>query len=471
MDLASVNITQCHCEDCAITVHVHDTPAPVVCPYCKQPLAETAVETPLADAVEVPVTEESLARLAALYKRPPRWLISLISTMAVLMLATAVFMQLRSAGNYFYQPLVSIYSLAAGLFVVSRFLISAMYVAPPDKGFEPSVTVLVPCMNEEGVIEQTLERIFAAGYPQDHLEVICVNDGSTDNTLEVMLATQTRHPNLVVVDFAKNRGLVHAWAVGVLLGRGEVLVCVDSDTFIFPGALQKLVQGFTDPTVGGVSGHCDVENARTNLLTRMQDVRYFFSYKIMKAAESVTGTVSCLPGCFSAYRRVCVLHVLDEWMNATVMGEHGNFGDDRSLTNLIMRDYKILYTDQALATTIAPEDWGQYVRQQARWNRSYLREIVKVGKWMWRKHPVPALSWYAMMWMPIIEPVVITFAVIVAPIAAFMAGGANLALPYLIGVMAITLVWTLHFWQKTGRRYWWSGFIFTLTYMLESDDF
>ena len=461
----TVVITHCHCETCGVTVHVHGTPAPVVCPYCQQPLESSRSEEPLAAAAGFPSMEAARERMAKLYRRPPKWLSALIVTVALLMLATAVFMQLRSAGNYFYQPLVSIYSLVAGVFVVSRFLIASMYVSPADHGYEPTVSVLVPCMNEEGVIRQTIERIFAAGYPEDKLEVVCVNDGSTDGTLAQMREAQTRHPNLVVVDFRKNRGLVHAWAVGVLLGRGEIVVCVDSDTFIFPGSIQKLVQGFTDPTVGGVSGHCDVENARTNLLTRMQDVRYYFSYKVMKAAESVSGTVSCLPGCFSAYRRVCVLHVLEEWLNAKVMGEYGNFGDDRSLTNLILRDYKILYTDQALATTIAPDSWRQYARQQARWSRSYLREIVKVGRWMWRKHPVPALSWYAMMWMPIIEPVVITSALVVAPVAAILAGGSNLALAYLTGVLAITLVWTLHFWEQTGRRYWWAGFVYTFTYM------
>ena len=458
-------ITRCHCESCGVTVHVHRTPPPVACPYCQRPLERTESEVPQAAAAEFPTMEEVRARMAKLYHRPPKWLSTLILTVAIVMLAMAVFMQLRSAGNYFYQPLVSLYSLVAGIFVVSRFLIAPMYVAPRDQGYEPTVTVLVPCMNEEGVIRQTIERIFGARYPEDKIEVVCVNDGSTDRTLESMLAAQTRHPNLVVVDFQKNRGLSHAWAVAVLLGRGEFMVCVDSDTFIFPGSIQKLMQGFVDPTVGGVSGHCDVENAGANLLTQMQDVRYFFSYKVMKAAESVTGTVSCLPGCFSAYRRVCVLHVLDEWLNAKVMGEYGNFGDDRSLTNYILKDYKILYHDQALATTIAPERWGQYIRQQARWSRSYLREIVKVGRWMWRKHPVPALSWYAMMWMPIIEPVVMASALVIAPVMALMAGGSNLALSYVMGVLAITAVWTLHYWEQTGRRYWWTGFVYTATYM------
>ncbi|NCC94655.1 MAG: glycosyltransferase family 2 protein, partial [Opitutae bacterium] len=370
----TTRITSCHCEACQVTVHVHRTPPPVACPYCQRPFVQSEAEVPLAEEAAFPTMEEVRERMSRLYHRPPKWLATLILTVALLMLACAVFMQLRSVGNYFYQPLVSLYSLVAGIFVVSRFLIAPMYVAPQDHGYEPTVTVLVPCMNEEKVIRQTIERIFGAGYPQDKIEVVCVNDGSTDKTLVQMIAAQTRHPNLVVVDFQKNRGLCHAWTVAVLLGRGEFFVCVDSDTFIFPGSIQKLMQGFWDWSVGGVSGHCDVENAGDTLLTKMQDVRYFFSYKVMKAAESVTGTVSCLPGCFSAYRRVCVLHVLDEWLNAKVMGEYGNFGDDRSLTNYILRDYKILYHDQALATTIAPDSWKQYVRQQARWSRSYLRE-------------------------------------------------------------------------------------------------
>lgn len=448
------------CSHCAISVHVIETPAPSVCPYCKHRLDRTETAIKIADQYPAPTLEDTRQRIAKLYTKPNLILAISIGVVALVLLAWAVLVQLRTADNYFYQPLVSIYSLLAGTFVVSRFIFAAFYIPPPDVGYTPSVTVLVPCMNEEVVIRQTIERIFSAGYPENRLEVVCVNDGSSDNTLAEMIKAQTWHHHLVVVDFEKNRGLCHAWGVSMMLARGEFVVCVDSDTFIFPGSLYKLVQGFVDPTVGGISGHCDVENANVNLLTKMQDVRYYFSYKVMKASESIFGTVSCLPGCFSAYRRICVLNVLEDWMNATVLGTHGNYADDRSLTNRILKDYKIIYDDNALATTIAPESWKQYTRQQARWMRSYLREIVRTGRFMWHKHPVPAISWYAMMWLPIIEPVVMFQALVIGPI---MAGG--IRADYTLGVLSITLVWSLHFWATTGRKWWWGGITFTLTYI------
>ena len=448
------------CSECAISMHVVATPPPTVCPYCKRKLDRTATAIPLAEPFPAPDAAEVEARIGKLYSRPNVVVALMIGAVALLLLSWAVFLQIRNADNYYYQPLVSIYSLLAGTFVVSRFLFAAFYSPPPDVGYTPSVTVLVPCMNEEAVIRQTIERIFSAGYPQDRLEVVCVNDGSSDDTLREMLKAQTRHPRLVVVDFEKNRGLCHAWGVAMMLARGEFVVCVDSDTFIFPGSLNKLVQGFVDPTVGGISGHCDVENANANLLTRMQDVRYYFSYKIMKASESIFGTVSCLPGCFSAYRRICVLAVLEDWMNATVMGVHGNYADDRSLTNRILKNYNIIYDDTALATTIAPESWKQYTRQQARWMRSYLREIIRTGRFIWRKHPVPAISWYAMMWLPLVEPFVMLQALLIGPLMA-----QTFRADYTLGVLSITLVWSLHFLATTGRRWWWGGITFTMSYI------
>lgn len=401
-----------------------------------------------------------------LYKKRPRVVTGALLTVSILLLLVAVGMQCGSVDDYIFQPLaITVYSLIMLIFVLSRFLTAAFYKPLKENGHRPSLSVLVPCMNEEKVVRQTIESIFSASYPEQKLEVLCVNDGSSDHTLEKMLEALTRHQNLVVIDFLENKGLCHAWAVSSLMANGEIVVCVDSDTFILPGSLDKLVQGFEDPSVGGVSGHCDIENAQTNLLTRMQDVRYFFSYKIMKAAESVTGTVSCLPGCFSAYRKVCLLGVLNEWMNAKVMGSKGNFADDRSLTNLILKDYRVIYDDRALATTIAPDKWSVYVRQQARWNRSYLREVMKASRWMWKKHPLPALAWYTMMWMPLVEPYILVLAL--APfIGAALAGVINLPWSYMLGIAAITGSWTLYYLAKTGRKGWWAGFIYTASYLV-----
>ncbi len=409
------------CPHCFISISTIGTDPPTVCPYCRRALDQTVETRAMAEAVQPPSKEEVAQRIHNIYHRPHMILACVLGAIAILILGWAVVEQLSSLDEFWYKNLlIGFYSIIAGLFVITRFLFAAFYHAPREVGFEPTVTVLVPCYNEGVAIRKTIERIFSSGYPNEKLEVVCVNDGSKDDSLAHMLAAQTRHPHLVVVNFEKNRGLCHGWGVGTFLARGEFMVCVDSDTFVFPGSLHKLMQGFVDPTVGGISGHCDIENANVNTLTRLQDVRYYFSYKIMKAAESVFGVVSCLPGCFSAYRRTCVLAVMDKWINATVLGEHGNFADDRSLTNQILRDYRIIYDDQALATTICPENWRQYIRQQARWERSYLREIWKTGKFIWRKNPLPALSWYAMMWMPIVEPFVMLEALVILPVQAFL---------------------------------------------------
>ena len=92
---------------------------------------------------------------------------------------------------------------------------------------------------------------------------------------------------------------------------GEVVVQLDSDSYIEPGTIQKLVDYFKNPQVGAVCAHTYVENADQNILTRMQTAHYFVAFRVLKAAESAFSLIFCCSGCSSAYRKSVVLPVID----------------------------------------------------------------------------------------------------------------------------------------------------------------
>jgi hyaluronan synthase len=207
---------------------------------------------------------------------------------------------------------------------------------------------------------------------------------------------------LKVIHFEKNRGKRHGMAAGAQTASGEILVYVDSDSFVRRDAIRKMVQGFADPAVGAVCGHANVANARKNLLTKMQEVRYFIAFRVVKAAESLFSAVSCCSGCLAAYRRRYVLDVLDPWLNQTFLGTPATFGDDRSLTNFMLRRYRVIYHSEAVCTTIVPETYMKFFRQQLRWKKSWIRESFLASLFIWRRHPFAAFffstPWCSLSW-------------------------------------------------------------------------
>jgi len=452
---------QCRCDACKISIRTVRADAPITCPFCRASLSRATFSVDPHSKESGSYGAEVLGDAPPPYRKAGRLATLLYMELTMICLTASAFLKLNNIAFFWYQPLVNIYSLSIGVFIVSRFLFAMFYRAPDDVGYEPTMTVCIACRNEEDAIEQTIARIYAGGYPKSKLEVIVVNDGSTDNTREAMMRAQGRHPGLVVVDFERGMGKRHGMAICALLAKSESLVFIDSDSFVLPGALRKIVQGLADPNVGAVSGHTDVENVGTNLLTKMQDVRYFVSYRVMKAAEHLFGAVSCCPGCFSAYRTSYVLEVLDKWLNQRFLGKACTYGDDRSLTNEILRDYRVLYDDEALATTIVPDTWHTYVRQQVRWKRSWIREFFFAGRFFWKKHPIAAISWYAMTILPLVAPFVMFAALIWLPITTGQS-----ATFYVGGLLLVTLLWAVFYWERTGRRHWWTAFAFTISYVL-----
>src|SRR5205807_4446793 len=247
---------------------------------------------------------------------------------------------------------------------------------------------------------------------------VVVDNGSTDGTLREIERARALWPDLVVIAFDGNRGKREAMAAGARSAHGEILVYVDSDSFLRRDAVREIAQGFADASVAAVAGHTDVANSKRNALTRMQDVRYYVAFRVLKAAESVFGAVTCCPGCFSAYRRQCVLPVLDRWLDQRFLGVRATFGDDRSLTNFLLRHYKVIYSSTAVATTVVPETHAQFLRQQLRWKKSWLRECLIAATFMWKKHPIAAIGFYAQLVFPILAPILLLRAFVWMPIVA-----------------------------------------------------
>lgn len=346
------------------------------------------------------------------------------------------------------------YSLMVTFYILSRFILSYFHKnVPLDTSYTPTVSFVVPAKNEGDNIGQTLRCFADINYPLNKVEVIAINDGSDDNTLEEMENAQRDLSPFIkrfeVVDWKVNKGKREGMAAGVKMAKGDIVLFVDSDSFIEPDCVRHLVKYFTNPEVGAVSGHTDVHNAQENLLTRMQTVRYYISFKIYKAAESVFGLVTCCPGCCSAYRRAYLNEFIDEWLNQSFLGKKCTFGDDRSLTNFVIRKYKSVYSSEAKARTVVPSSFRKYLKQQQRWKKSWIRETMIAGSFMWRKNIFASLFFYTYVYLALVSPVVFFRAVLWHPIS-----DGTFPIIYLSGLFLMLLLHGLYYRIEVGHKKW-----------------
>lgn len=346
------------------------------------------------------------------------------------------------------------YSLLITTYILSRFVFAYFHKpVAAVASYEPTVTFVVPALNEEDNIAETIRRFTEVDYPKEKIEVITINDGSTDGTLGEMqriareIEGQVRR--VEVVNWEQNRGKRDGMAEGVKRATHDIIIFVDSDSFIEPDCVRHLVKFFANREVGAVSGHTDVYNADDNTLTQMQALRYYIAFRIYKAAESVFGNVTCCPGCCSAYRREYLMEFIDEWLHQKFLGGKCTFGDDRSLTNYIIRKYRAVYSSEARAHTVVPANFGKYVKQQQRWKKSWVRETLIASVFMWRKNPIAAFSFYAYVFLSLISPIVFFRAMILHPITE----GAWPFI-YLAGLFLMLLLHGLYYRLAVGPRKW-----------------
>ena len=367
--------------------------------------------------------KETLAQYAS--KKKGRY-ISIVSFALLLMIAAFIILMRSESVIYFkFNKGLYTYSIIAAAFLLTRYLFGALYrTVPIREDFTPGVSIIIPCFNEEEWINRTILSCINQSYPSEKLEVIIVDDGSSDQSVEKIKETidsvaaivgQSVRQRLFYLVQEQNAGKREALVRGAMAAKHELVVFVDSDSFVDPFAIYNLVQPFQDASMGGVSGRTDVANTYTNVLTKMQAVRYYIAFRIMKAAEGYFDAVTCLSGPLSCYRKELVLQHKDAWLNQKFLGQKATFGDDRSLTNFILREHRTGYQDTAVCSTIVPNTYSMFLKQQMRWKRSWLRESLIAAKFMWKKEPFMALSFYMGLLVPVAAPIVVLYNFVYVP--------------------------------------------------------
>jgi hyaluronan synthase len=251
----------------------------------------------------------------------------------------------------------------------------------------PRLTVIIPAYNEGAMVEEAVASAAAAAYPRERLQIIVIDDGSTDDTWHHIRHAALRFPGLVTpVRLAANQGKRAALAEGFRRATGEIIVTVDSDSVIDRGALLAIAGPFRDPRVGAVAGKVAVHNRRSSLIPRMLHVRFILSFDYLRSAQSVFRTVYCCPGALAAYRAAVVQRVLPRWERQEFLGVQCTYGEDRALTNdILAAGYDTVYQRSAVVHTVVPETYSKLCRMFLRWDRSYIREEFRFARIVWSR--------------------------------------------------------------------------------------
>ena len=258
------------------------------------------------------------------------------------------------------------------------FTYYALFGKPQQRSFlrmagvyQPKVSVLIPAHNEEFVIGNLLQRMTELTYPKDRLEVVVIDDGSTDRTGEIADEFARKYDFIKVIH-RRNGGMGKPAALndGIKFSNGEIILTFDADYYPQRDIIEKLVAPFADPEVGAVQGRVTVINEEDSLVSKIVTLERIGGYRIDQLARDDLVLVPQYGGTVGGFRRD-VLEKVGGW-DPTVLAE------DTDLTvRCILNGYQIRYVNDAECYEEAVTTWKAYWRQRYRWAKGHMQCAMK----------------------------------------------------------------------------------------------
>jgi len=293
---------------------------------------------------------------------------------------------------FFYPLFMAVYWMTGALIFFNRR--ERNRSKPPELDHHPHVSVLVPCHNEENCIHDAIRQLLANHYPS--FDIIAVNDGSTDNTGQILQELSNEFDQLKVVTLTKNYGKAMALNAGVLASKADFIMCIDADALLDKDALFWMIKHFVDsPRVAAVTGNPRVIN-KTSLLSRIQIGEFSAIVGMVKRTQRNIGRLFTISGVNACFRK-SALHDVGYWSAETVT-------EDIDISwKLQLRYWDIRYEPKALTWILVPETVSSLWKQRLRWAQGGFEAAIKFGKeifrWKNRRMWLVGLEyWVSVLW-------------------------------------------------------------------------
>ncbi|MGB3742597.1 MAG: poly-beta-1,6-N-acetyl-D-glucosamine synthase [Castellaniella sp.] len=253
-------------------------------------------------------------------------------------------------------------------------------VRPPELKGNPLVSILIPCYNEAAHGTETILAALDQHYL--NIEVIAINDGSSDETGAMLDRLATTHDRLRVIHLAQNQGKAMALRMGALAARSDYLVCIDGDAILNRDAVTYLVAPLLQhPRVGAVTGNPRIRT-RSTLIGRIQVGEFSSIVGLIKRTQRVYGQVFTVSGVVAAFRRTALDRV-GYWSLDMVT-------EDIDISWKLQRDHwSIFFEPRALCWILMPETLRGLWKQRLRWAQGgaevFLKNIPNIWSWRHRR--------------------------------------------------------------------------------------
>lgn len=260
---------------------------------------------------------------------------------------------------FFLVLLVGWYGLRTGMAARAHYKQRSRRASGEAPSATPSISILVPAYNEENTVAQTIESIEALDYPGE-IETVVVDDGSTDDTWEILKFLASMHDDLRVFT-QENAGSSVARNTALTQARNDVVISLDADTELHPNAITEIARHFTSDEIVAVGGNVSVSNAAEGgwwAKTQLHD--YVAAMEIGRMFQCSLGYMLCLSGAFGAFRREVLV-------DAGGWNDHWLYSDDFEVSVRMQEYGKVRYTPRAIADTEVPTTIREWFDQRRSW--------------------------------------------------------------------------------------------------------